>query len=175
MRAFHAIGAALLMACAMPATSHAEAILATSTVSAPCGPGCDRPGLQREAWGSHRHAWRSHRHAWQSHRHMRHHARYWRHGRPAAVATAPPPAYYNPPLANPYDSAYDRVMTQHFRPPPVTVEYPVERGYPVIPRVAQPYRFAAGGAVFEYDLMADGYVALAQRDAQRARGIAPPR
>ncbi len=160
MRAFHAIGAALLMACAMPATSRAEAILATSTVSAPCGPGCDRPGVQRETWRPRRHA--------------RVHPRYRRHARPAPIAAGPPPAYYNPPLANPYDSAYDRVMTQHFRPPPVTVEYKVERGYPVIPRVAQPYRFAAGGAVFEYDLMADGYVPLAQRDAQRARGVAAP-
>jgi hypothetical protein len=163
MRAFHAIGAAFLMACVTPATSHAEATTGTSAASPPAAAACDCPGVQ-------------HRHAWRSHRHMRHHARYWRHGRRGPIALAPPPAYYDPPIPSPYDSAYDRVMTQHFRPPPVIVEYPVVRGYPVIPQIrgTQPYRFAAGGAVFEYDLMADGYVPLAQRDAQRARGVAAP-
>ena len=75
------------------------------------------------------------------------------------MAVAPPPrywpvlpAYYEVPVPSPYNSAYSRVMSQHFRS----------------------YRRAAGDAVFEYDLMADAYVPLARSDALRALGAAPP-
>ena len=168
MRAFHAIGAAFLMACAMPATSHAaEVITGTSAVYPPFAAGCECPGAR-------------YHHAWRPHRHMRYHARYWRHGRPAPVALAPPPYWsaYNPPIPSLFDSAYDRVMEQYMHSREYGGEYLVEPGYlprPPIPGLP-PFRVAAGGAVFEYDLMADGYVPLAQRDAQRALGgAAPPR
>jgi hypothetical protein len=55
-------------------------------------------------------------------------------------------------------------------------EYLVEPGY--VPRPPLPglphFRVAAGGAVFEYDIIADGYVQLAQRDAQRALAAVAP-
>jgi hypothetical protein len=49
-------------------------------------------------------------------------------------------------------------------------EYLVEPDYVPRPPVAGLPRFvvAAGGGVFEYDVMAGGYVLLAQGDAQRA-------
>jgi hypothetical protein len=164
MRAFHAIGAALLMAWAMPATSHADVTTETSAVSPQLTVRCSCPEVQ-------------HRHAWYPRRHARFHARHWRHWRPAPVALAPPPYWpaYNPPIPSPYDSAYGRVMTQYMRSRTVGGEYLFEPGYlprPPVPGLP-PFRIAAGGAVFEYDLMADGYIPLAQSDAPRALPVTP--
>jgi hypothetical protein len=158
MRAFHAIGAAFLMAWMIPVAGHADGTPAASTVSSAPGPGCHCP-----------------RQAWRPHRHLRYHARYWRHGRPVPTAVALWPAY-NPPLPSPYDSAYDRVHTQYMHAREWGGEYLIEPPY--VPRPPLPglphFRVAASGAVYEYDIMADGYVQLAQRDAQRALASVAP-
>jgi len=158
MRAFHAIAAAFLTAWAIPAASHAEGIAAVGTVAAPGAPGCHCPGV------AHRAAWRRHGHAW----HRRH--------APAPKALATPWPAYNPPIPSAYDSAYDRVMTQYTRAREVRGEYLIEPPY--VPRPPLPglphFRVAASGAVYEYDIMADGYVQLAQRDAQRAVAAVAP-
>jgi hypothetical protein len=165
MRAFHVIGAAFLMAWAMPATSHADGTAATGTVSAAPAPGCHCPALQ-------------HRHAWRPRRHARSYAWHRRHWAPAPVAAAPPPPWpaYNPPIPSPDDSAYDRVMTQYMRAREWDGEYLVEPGYVPSPPLPGLPRFvvAAGGGVFEYDIMADGYVQLSQSDAQRALAVTGP-
>ena len=150
MRAFHAIGAAFLMAWAIPAASHANGTAPTSVSQAPA-PGCHCPRALR-------HAWRP-----------RHYARSWKHRRPVLVALPPPWPAYNPPIPSPYDSAYHRVMTQYTLAREYDGEYLIEPPY--VPRPPLPglphFRVAAGGAVFEYDLMAGGYVQIAQREAPR--------
>lgn len=158
MRAFHAIGAAFLMAWLMPAPSHADGTTGASTVSSMPAPGCHCPRVQR-------HVWRA-----------RHHARYWRHRRPIPIAMAPPWPAYNPPIPSPYDSAYDRVHTQYMHAREWGGEYLIEPPYVPRPPLPGLPRFvaAAGGAVFEYDIIADGYVQLAQRDARRALPVAVP-
>jgi hypothetical protein len=153
MRPFHVIGAAFLMAWAIPATSHADGMPAANTVAAP---GCHCPRVaQHRAW---------HRHA-------------WRRGRGAVLtAVATPWPAYNPPIPSAYDSAYDRVMTQYTRARELRGEYLIEPPYvpqPPLPGLPH-FRVAAGGGVFEYDIMADGYVQLAQRDAQRALASVAP-
>jgi hypothetical protein len=163
MQAFRAIGAAFLMAWAMPATSHADGATATGTVSAAPAPGCNCPALH-------------HRHAWRAHRPGRVYA--WHRRWPAPIALAPsrPWPAYNPPIPSPDDSAYDRVMTQYMRARERGGEYLVEPGYAPSPPLPGLPRFvvAAGGGVFEYDIMANGYVQLAQSDAQRALAVAAP-
>ena len=158
MRAFHAIGAAVLMAWALPTAGHANGTAATRAVSQPAAPGCHCPRVQR-------HAWRA-----------RHHVRYSRGWRPVPVALVRPWPLYNPPIPNPYDSAYDRVMRQYTLAREYGGEYLIEPPY--VPRPPYPglphFRVAAGGAVFEYDLMAGGYVQLAQRDAARAPVVPTP-
>jgi hypothetical protein len=157
MRAFHAIGAAFLMAWAVPAASRADGMPAASTVSAP---GCHCPRLAQ------RHIWR---------RHGRYYAWHRRQGRALIVLAAPWPAY-NPPIPSAYDSAYDRVMTQYTRARELDGEYLIEPPYvpqPPLPGLPH-FRVAAAGAVYEYDIMADGYVQLAQRDAQRALASLAP-
>jgi hypothetical protein len=151
MRAFHAIGAAFLMAWAIPTASQANGTTATRTVSPPAAPGCHCPRPLR-------HAWRP-----------RHHVRYWKHRAPVLVALPPPFPVYNPPIPSPYDTAYDRVMRQYTLAREYDGEYLIEPPYvpnPPLPRLPH-FRVAAGGAVFEYDLMAGGYVQIAQREAPR--------
>ena len=147
MRAFHAIGAAILMAWAVPTSGHANGTTPASTAAQPAGPGCHCPRLQR---------------------HVRYHARL-KHRRPLPViAVALWPAY-NPPIPDPFDSAYDRVMTQYTLARELDGEYLYEPPYvphPPLPGLPH-FRVAAGGAVFEYDLMAGGYVQIAQREAPR--------
>src|SRR5438094_1619260 len=126
MRAIHAIGAAVLMAWAIPPASHANGTTAT-TVSQPPKPGCHCPRVQR---------------------HVRYHARYWKHRRPVLVALPPPWPVYNPPIPSPYDSAYDRVMRQYTLAREYDGEYLIEPPY--VPRPPYPglphFRVAAGGA-----------------------------
>ena len=162
MRAFYTIRAAFLLACAKPVSGHADVVTGISTAPPPPAATCPCPEVQQ-------------RQAWRPHRHVRFHARYWRHGRPAPIAVAQWPAY-NPPIPSPYDAAYDRVHTQYMYAREWRGEYLVEPGY--VPRPPLPglphFRVAAGGAVFEYDIIADGYVQLAQRDAQRALAAVAP-
>jgi len=159
MRALHAIGAALLMVGAVPAASLAEGMTGTGTVAAALAPGCNCPP-------------RHHRHAWRGG-----HGRFYA-SRRAGGASAPLPwPAYNPPIPSPDDSAYDRVMVQYMHAREWGGEYGVEPGYLPSPPVPGLPRFVvgAGGGVFEYDVMANGYVQLAQRDAQRAlAAVAPP-
>jgi hypothetical protein len=92
------------------------------------------------------------------------------------MAPSPPWPAYNPPIPSTDDSAYDRVMTQYMRAREWRGEYVVEPDYVPWPPVPGLPRFvvAAGGGVFEYDVMANGYVQLPQRDAQRALAVAAP-
>jgi hypothetical protein len=162
MRPLSAIGAAFLIAFALPATSRADTPPAVAAAAQPSAPGCHCPGL--------RHARRPHRPA--------HYARYWRHWRPARVAMAPRapiPADYDMPLPSPYDSAYDRAMTVHFRSPAVAGIYIADPGYPLTPPVVglYPYRYQSGPTVFQYDGITGQYIALSQYDARRALPVAP--
>jgi hypothetical protein len=158
MRLYSAIATAFLIACAVPATSRADdPQSAASAVSQTPAPGCNCPRVQ-------------HRHAWRPHRHARHHARHWRHGWPTPIALLGPPVYYDPPIPSPWDSAYDRAMTLHFRSPEVSGSYVGEPGFPHTPpiRGIQHYRVQAGAAVLQYDGLTGQYIRLAQSDAQRA-------
>jgi len=157
MRPFSAMTAAVLIACAVPATGRADGPPAPAGAAAqPAGPGCNGPGVQR-------------RQAWRPRHQVRHHVAHRRH-RPAARIAAPPPPPYDPPIPSPWDSAYDRAMTLHLRSPSVTGSYRFEPGYPPTPPVVgiQHYRVPAGNAVFQYDDLTGQYIQLAQRDAQRA-------
>lgn len=161
MRPFSAMTAAFLLACAVPMPGHADGPPAASALAQPAAPGCNCPRVQRH-------------HAWRAHRYVHHYARNWRRGSPALIARGLPVSY-DPPIPSPWDTAYDRAMTLHFRSPEVSGIYVAEPGFPPTPPVRgiQHYRVQAGGAVFQYDGMADGYVQLAQRDAQRAFPTVP--
>jgi hypothetical protein len=163
MRALSAIAAGVLVGCAAAAPSQA---------ANPAGPAlsstiaCDEPGP-----GYHP-AVRPHRHV-VVRRHVRHHRRWW----PAPVVMVPPPPpplvfQYNAPIPSPWDSAYDRAMTVHYRSPAVTGVWGIEPGLPPTPPVwGTPYTYAAGAAALQYDAMAGNYVALAQADIHR---VPPP-
>jgi hypothetical protein len=146
------------MAWVIPVAGHADGMPPAGTVASMPGPGCHCP-----------------RQAWRPHRHLRYHARYWRHGRPVPLAVALWPAY-NPPIPSPYDSAFDRVHTQYTRAREWGGEYLIEPPYvpnPPLPGLPH-FVAAAGGAIYEYDIMADGYVQLAQRDVPRVLPVAVP-
>jgi hypothetical protein len=156
MRPFSAIGAAFLIACALPVTSRADNPPATTGSSAAmatsAAPGCRCPRPHRVL-----------------RRHVRHHVRHWRHRRHQRVAVAPPPPY-NPLLPSQLDSAYDRAMTLHFRNKAVTGVRIAEPGYPPTPPVAgiMAYRVPAYGGVYQYDGLTGQYIALAVYDARRS-------
>jgi hypothetical protein len=164
MRSLGAILAASLVACGLPAAVRAAdppAAVASgsSTMSNPAAPAaCNCPPA---------HAWRPHR---QVKRHVRHVRR-----RPAlAVAAAPLPPY-NPLLPLTTDPGYDRAMVLHARSVPVRGTIVADPGFPPTPAVVgvYPYRVQSGAGVYEYDVMANGYVTLSQWDARRI-GTAPP-
>ena len=79
MRTFRAIGAAFLMAWAIPAATYADGMPPANTVSAP---GCRCPGIAQ-------------RHIW--HRHGHHYAWHRRYGFPRQILAVAWPAY-NPPI-----------------------------------------------------------------------------
>jgi hypothetical protein len=158
MRPFGAMTAAFLLACAVPVPGHADGPpAAAGAVAQPAAPGCNCPGVQA-------------RHASRPYRHARVHARHWRHRWPAPIALSGPPVVYDPPIPSPWDTAYDRAMTLHFRSPEVSGTYSGEPGLPHTPPVrgVQHYRVEAGAAVLQYDGLTGRYIRLAQRDAQRA-------
>ena len=162
MRLYSVIGAAFVIACAAPATSHADGPpTAASAVAQPAAPGCNCPRVQ-------------HRHVWRPHRHVRHYARHWRYQWPTPIALGPR-VIYDPPIPSPWDSAYDRAMVLHLRSPDVSGIYVAEPGFPPTPPVRgiQHYRVEAGGAVLQYDELTGQYIRLAQTDAQRAFPTAP--
>jgi hypothetical protein len=89
-----------------------------------------------------------------------------------AVAPLPP---YNPLLPVTTDPAYDRAMVLHYRSPAVSGVYIADPGFPPTPPVngVYPYRVQSGPVVYEFDGMANGYVALSQYDSRRV-GAVPP-
>jgi hypothetical protein len=149
MRTLGAIGAAVLMMCAVPVAGRADGP-APVTASERAAPGCKCPGVQRRAW--------------KPRRVVRHHRR----GPPPLAVAAPslPPAYYNPGIPSPYDTAYNRAMVLHFRSPPVSGLYQPEPGYPPTPPVVgvQPYRVQTGSVVMQYDGLTGEYIQLAASD-----------
>ena len=154
MRAFQAIGAALLILSASPPPGHANGTTPAPEASPPPAPGCHCP---------------------RPHRRAPLHVRHWR----AAPIPPPPPPFwpaYNPPIPSPYDSAYGRVMTQYTLGRQPGGEYLFQPGYwPEPPIAGLPrFRIAAGGVVYEYDIMADGYVQLTPGEAQRVLAVADP-
>ena len=156
MRMFSAIGALILIACAVPATSRADGPApGASPAAAAAAPGCRCPGI---------------RHAARPHRYVRH-VRHWRRGHPVvALLPAGPPPVYDPPIPDPWDPAYDRAMTLHFRSPAVSGIYTGEPGLPHTPPIhgIQSYRLQAGGGVLQYDGLTGQYIKLARVDAARA-------
>ena len=98
--------------------------------------------------------------------------RHYRSGPDKAIAVAPDT--YNPRLPSPFDTAYDRAMTLHFRSLAVTGTYRAERGWPPTPPIhgLYPYRVRAWGTVYQYDGMIGQYVALALPDAARVAPVA---
>lgn len=160
MRPFSAIGAAFLIACALPATSRADNQPASTGASAPAAavaatPGCGCPRVVHRA------------------RHHFRHVRHWRYRRPAPVVAALPPPY-NPLLPHPLDTAYDRGMVMHMRSAAVSGFQYAELGYPPTPPIAGylPYRVPAYAGVYQYDGLTGQYVRLAQSDAVRS-GLLP--
>lgn len=184
MRAFGAIGAAFLIACAVPAAGRADApgpsqadvaralkpvprALLDHRVPPPHVSQAAKPDCKcREAKP------RVARH--------RHHVRYRKHWHPYPVAIVQSPftpVYYNPALPSPYDTAYDRGMVLHFRSPPVSGFYRPEPGFPPTPPIAgvHHYRVQPGPVVLQYDGLIGEYVQLAQNDpAQLHVGVPVP-
>ena len=170
MRPLSAISAAFLIASVFAMPGWAETPPpAAGTAARPPAPGCVCPGVRQGR-------------AARVQRHARHHAWHRRHWRPAhhaaAVPLRYPPVYYDPPIPSPYDSAYDRGMTLHYRSPTVSGAYRHEPGFPPTPpiRGVQHYRLQAGEAVFQYDGLTGEYIRLAQSDARRVLAVSgPPR
>jgi len=167
MRPFSLISAALLMACALPATSRAETQTASgaAVMQPPAVAACDEPGPRPQRVG------RRDRHP-----RVYAHRRYRRCWAPLVVHHYPVwPAYCDAPIPAPWDPAYDRGMVLHFRSPPVSGVYIAEPGYPPTPpiRPFQPYRYVANGAVYQYDGITGDYIPLARRDAARVMAMLP--
>ncbi len=167
MRALSSIGAVFVLLCAAT-VGRAETIAAAPAAGSDRALAppilCDGPGPMPRPHRIVRH----HRHYVRLHyRHRRH---WW--PMPAALPYPPPaavvPVYYNPPLPDPYDSAYDRAMTLHFRSPAVSGIQVLEPGFPPTPPIV-PYQWyrvqAAGGPVLQYDGLTGQYIPLAQSDA----------
>ena len=70
---------------------------------------------------------------------------------------------YNPAIPSPYDSAYDRVVSDHFRNPGATGFYEPGHSKPVWPGII-PYRVRVGDSVLQYDGLLGRYVPLARSD-----------
>ena len=169
MRLLTTIGALVLFAVAAPAIGRAATppdtaatpeAAAVGVGSGMPAPGCRCPRIY------HRHVWRRH---WRGRFHVR------RRVYPVAVAVAPLPPY-DPPIPAPWDTAYDRAMTLHFRSPVVSGTWTGEPGFAHTPAVfgIQAYRVPVGPAVMQYDGLIGDYVPLAQADARRAFPLIVP-
>jgi hypothetical protein len=167
MRALYAVAVAGLIGCTIMAPSRAGTAPAAIRASAAVPPAaCDEPGP-----AAHRAAIRPYRRPDRPHASRRHHRRW----RPPPVALLPPPLY-DAPIPSPWDSAYDRAMTLHFRSPSVAGLFVYEAGLPPTPpiRPVQPYRYAVDGTVFQYDGLAGRYIRLSLPDAASIRAALPP-
>jgi hypothetical protein len=163
MRLFCA-SATLLLVCAAASVGHAEGmgviqLAGDSTLRPTRAPVCKCLGPDYHS-GARRH-----------HR-SRATVRRYRAAPYKAIAVAPD--HYNPWLPGPFDTAYDRATTLHFRSLTVTGIYHAERGWPPTPPIngLYPYRVRAWGAVYQYDGLIGQYVALAQPDAARVAPVA---
>ena len=166
MRVPIAIGAAVLLGCAITGPGRAETATTTSGVSQAqhaIVAACDEPGPGFR---------RIHR----VHRRVIRHVRYVRR------RLAPPPvavldaSLYNPGLPGTLDPAYDRAMVLHYRSPEVSDIDRAEPGYSPTPPVhgLWPYRVRSWGGVYDYDAMVGQYVRLAAPDAAQVAAIAVP-
>lgn len=147
-----AIGGAFLIGCALTAPAEAD-VHAVGEKVTPAAPGCNCPLVV----------------------HRRVHARVRHHQiPPPAVAVREGPDYYNFLIPSPYDSAFDRVVVDHFRTPDVTGFDEPWRPKPVWPGIL-PYRVQAGdGGVLQYDGLIGRYVPLAHEDAALVAAALPP-
>ena len=123
MRALIVIGAAFVMACLVPTPSHADA---PGPRVAAAKPDCKCPRVRPQRV-----------------------VRHYRRAPKRVIAMLPRPVarvYYNTGIPSPWDSAYDRAMTLHFRSPFVTAIVDPEPGYPHTPPVRPVawYRFGSG-------------------------------
>jgi hypothetical protein len=157
MRPLSAIPALFLLAGMLPMASYGQTSPGAATPAAEAAPpSCPCPAAH---------------HAWRPYRHARVHHRHWRRApamlAPVALAPLPP---YDPQLPSPYDSAYDRAMTLHFRSPEVSGTWVGEPRFPHTPPVhgVRAYRIQSGTAVLQYDGLTGEYITLSQADAQRA-------
>ena len=163
MRSPTMISASVVIALTAAASGHtasAPAIAAAHAKAEPRAPVCDGP---------------AYRHAVYRHRHVRLRAQLRHWWSATEIASPEPPDYYNPLLPSPYDTAYDRAMTLHFRSPAVSGSYVAELGWPPIPPVLGilPYRVRDERTVYQYDGLIGVYVVLARSDASRARAVVP--
>jgi hypothetical protein len=160
MRPLYAIAALVLVAGLIPVAGYADGMPPTKPAALPR---CPCPPV--------RHV----RHVRHIYRH--HYVRHWRRRPVPLVAVVPLPPY-NAPIPWPWDTAYDRGMTLHFRSYAVSGTWTGNPGFPYTPPIVpvEWYREpAAGGAVFQYDGLTGEYVRLAAVDAVRALPLAPPR
>jgi hypothetical protein len=81
---------------------------------------------------------------------------------------------YNPAIPSPYDSAYDRVVSDHFRNPRAAGFYELGHSKPVLPG-SIPYRVRVGDSVLQYDGLMGRYVPLARTDAALIAAASPHR
>jgi hypothetical protein len=175
MRLTCALGAALLLCCAVPAISHAADLTATPE-AAPGSANSDNTAVRQPAAACD--APVANPNARRRHRVVKHvYHRRWQ--RPPVVMMRPPPppplVIYNPPIPSPYDSAYDRGMLLHYLSPPVSGIYGLDPGLPTTPPIAgvQHYRLQVGEAVVQYDGITGEYIPLAQIDARRVLAAGP--
>jgi len=167
MRPLGAIIALLLMAGLMPSVSYADgmppAAVAVKARAVKAEPSCPCPPVRHVRHFRYRH---------------HHYVRHWRRARRLAPLMVAAPLPYNAPIPWPWDTAYDRGMTLHFRSAAVSGTWTGEPGFPPTPPIVpvEWYREpAAGGAVYQYDGLTGEYVRLAAIDAARAFPPAPPR
>jgi hypothetical protein len=80
----------------------------------------------------------------------------------------------DPAIPSPYDSAYDRVVSDHFRNPRAAGFYEPGHSKPLLPGTI-PYRVRVGDSVLQYDGLMGRYVPLARTDAALIAAASPHR
>jgi hypothetical protein len=146
MRRIAMVGAVLLIGYGLPVPASADGVPPEVKTT----PGCHCPLMHRRA-----------------HARVRHH----RWAPPPQVA-AIGPDLYNVLIPNPWDTAYDPIVVEHFRSPAVTGFYSPEATPPSWHGVL-PYRIRTGDAVLQYDGLIGRYVPLAQADAALVAAAVP--
>jgi hypothetical protein len=147
-----AIGGAFLIGCALAAPAGAD-VRPSGEKIVGATPGCPCPPIV--------------------HRRVRVHVRHHHFGPPPVVVVREGPDFYNFLFPSPYDSAYSRVVTDHFQTPVVTGFDEPWRPKPVWPGVL-PYRMAVEGGILQFDGLTGRYVPLAREDAALVAAALPP-